>query len=139
MAALARLGIEGLAPADSTRLSGGQRQLVLIARALAQEAGFLVLDEPTASLDFGNQARVLSEIRKLRAAGLGIILSTHAPDHAFACADRVLLFRDGRLLGDGPPAGLLTPLRLREVYGITVEIVPVPALGHPVCVPHLEG
>jgi iron complex transport system ATP-binding protein len=137
-AALARLGVADLAGEDYTRLSGGQRQLVLIARALAQEAAFPVPDEPTASLDFGNQALVLGEIRKLRAAGLGVLLSTHAPDHAFACAaDRVLLLRDGRLVADGTPEDAVTAARLGEVYGIAVEVVHVPALGRPVCAPRL--
>jgi iron complex transport system ATP-binding protein len=139
LAALERLGIAALAASDGTRLSGGQRQLVLIARALAQEAGFLVLDEPTASLDFGNQVLVLKEIGKLRAAGLGILLSTHAPDHAFACADRVLLLQGGRLVADGPPATAITAARLAEVYGVAVEIVRSPALGRPVCAPRLDG
>ncbi len=80
------LNIAPLGDADYTRISGGQRQLVLIARALAQETPLLVMDEPTASLDFGNQALVLREIRRLVAQGLGIVISTHKPDHAFAFA-----------------------------------------------------
>jgi iron complex transport system ATP-binding protein len=139
LAALERLGIADLATRDGTRLSGGQRQLVLIARALAQEARYLVLDEPTASLDFGNQALVLREVRKLRAAGLGVLLSTHAPDHAFAVADRVLLLEGGRLVADGPPAAAITAERLAAVYGVAVELVPSPALGRPVCAPRLDG
>ena len=77
------MGIAHLADAIYTRISGGERQLVLIARALAQEARMVVMDEPTANLDFGNQVRVLERIRALAADGIGVLLSTHDPDHAF--------------------------------------------------------
>jgi iron complex transport system ATP-binding protein len=97
-AALARVRLADFADSIFTRLSGGQRQLVLIARALAQEPKILVMDEPTASLDFGNQVLVLNHVRELARQGIGIILSTHDPDHAFACADRVALLHEGRLI-----------------------------------------
>ena len=93
---LAVLGIGDLADHDYTRISGGQRQLTLIARALAQEAPILVMDEPTASLDFGNQAMVLGRIRDLAREGYGIVLSTHDPDHALLVATRVADHRRGR-------------------------------------------
>lgn len=87
-AAMERLGIADLAGRDYSRLSGGQRQLVLIARALAQDTPLIVMDEPTASLDFGNQAHVLAQIsglvRDAVSEGRGVILSTHDPDQAFA-------------------------------------------------------
>ncbi|MGH6945992.1 MAG: ABC transporter ATP-binding protein [Kiloniellales bacterium] len=120
--ALATLGIGDLAEAEYTRISGGQRQLVLIARALAQETPILVMDEPTASLDFGNQAVVLREVRQLAARGLGIVLSTHDPDHAFACATKVGLLHDGGMLALGPPEAVLTPLRLQRVYGVRIAV-----------------
>src|SRR5262249_21665140 len=90
-AALASLGIAELAETEYTRISGGQRQLALIARALAQDAPAIVMDEPTASLDFGNQVVVLSEVKRLAARGLAVLLSTHDPDHAFSISDRVAL------------------------------------------------
>ena len=77
-------------------ISGGERQLVLLARALAQEPQFIVLDEPTASLDFGNQGKVMREIRALAAAGHGVLFTTHDPNHAMRAADRAYLLRDGR-------------------------------------------
>ena len=87
--ALARLGIAHLAGRPYTRISGGERQLALIARALAQEPRAILLDEPTASLDFGNQGKVLREIRRLAADGLAIAFSTHDPNHASAsCGSR---------------------------------------------------
>ena len=120
--ALATLGIASLADADYVQISGGQRQLVLIARALAQAAPLLLMDEPTASLDFGNQALVLRQILRLRERGLGIVLSTHDPDQAFACATSVALLHHGRIVVQGPPESVLTPTSLSEVYGIGVRV-----------------
>jgi iron complex transport system ATP-binding protein len=134
--ALRMLGIAPLAEADYTKTSGGQRQLALIARALAQAAPLIIMDEPTASLDFGNQALVLRAIRALAAEGYGIVLATHAPDHAFACATRVALLHRGTLLAQGPPAAILTPARLETVYGIKVAVERL-ASGHVVCAPDL--
>lgn len=121
-AALQDLGIADLAKRDYTRLSGGQRQLVLIARALAQDAPLIVMDEPTASLDFGNQARVLAQIVRLAERGLGIVFSTHNPDHAWRYASQVLLLKDGRALACGAPEEALTERRLSEVYGLPVRV-----------------
>lgn len=100
-ACLARLGIEHLRERVYTEVSGGERQLALIARALAQEASALILDEPTASLDFGNQLRVLREIKSLKAQGLSILMSTHQPEHALRVADRVAMLKGGRILAQG--------------------------------------
>ena len=136
MAALETLGIADLAAADYTRISGGQRQLALIARALAQAAPLIVMDEPTASLDFGNQALVLREVRALAAQGYGIVLSTHDPDHAFACATEVALLHGGGLAAHGPPEAVLTPARLQAVYGVPVFVERL-ASGHTVCAPDL--
>ncbi|MBP8204030.1 MAG: ABC transporter ATP-binding protein [Pseudomonas sp.] len=103
LACLQRLAIEHLYGRLYNTLSGGEQQLVLIARALAQEPTLLVLDEPTASLDFGNQVRVLEHIQALRAQGLGILLCTHQPEHALRVADRIALFKNGQLTAcDGP-------------------------------------
>jgi iron complex transport system ATP-binding protein len=135
--ALKTLGIADLADADYTRISGGQRQLALIARALAQTAPLIVMDEPTASLDFGNQALVLREIRALAAQGYGIVLSTHEPDHAFACASAVALLHGGGLVATGAPSEVLSPARLEAVYGLPVAVEHL-AGGHTVCVPDLS-
>ena len=85
-------------------ISGGERQLVLLARALAQEPQFIVLDEPTASLDFGNQGKVMREIRALAASGHGVLFTTHDPNHALRAADRAYLLRDGACLAEGEVA-----------------------------------
>jgi iron complex transport system ATP-binding protein len=136
--ALDLLGIAELADADYTRISGGQRQLALIARALAQETPLLVMDEPTASLDFGNQALVLREIRRLLGKGFGIVLSTHDPDHAFACATRVALLHDGGVLATGAPTNVLTPDHMQRMYGVAVTIERL-ADGRTVCAPSLDS
>ena len=138
-AALALLGIAELADRAFPELSGGQRQLVLFARALAQESPLVVLDEPTASLDFGNQVRVLREVRRLTDRGVGVLLATHAPDQALALADRVLLMRDGRFVGTGGPEEVLTGPRLSEVYGVAVRVGPMAGTGQLVCVPDMAG
>jgi iron complex transport system ATP-binding protein len=95
---------------------------VLIARALAQEAKLVVMDEPTASLDVGNQVRVMREIKRLAARGVGVILSTHDPDHAFAVADRVALMRDGEIVALGVPQDVMTAEQLESVYETPVSI-----------------
>jgi iron complex transport system ATP-binding protein len=133
--ALEVLGIADLADADYTRVSGGQRQLALIARALAQNAPAIVMDEPTASLDFGNQVVVLGEVRRLAARGLAVVLSTHDPDHAFSVGSRVALLDGGRLVSQGLPAQVLTPERLQAVYGVRVVVERL-SQGQTVCAPH---
>lgn len=132
--ALAQMGIDELSGRDYTRISGGQRQLVLIARALAQDARLIVMDEPTASLDFGNQVLVLNQVRKLAAAGLGVVLSTHNPDHAFTYATRVHLLGDGVTQAAGRPIEVLTPAVLSRVYGAPITVERLPS-GYHVCVP----
>lgn len=136
-AALATLGIGHLAERIYTEISGGERQMVLIARALAGEPRILVMDEPTASLDFGNQTRVLEQVRRLSATGIAVVLSTHDPGHAFLCADRVALLHDGRLVALGRPEDTITPENLRRLYGVAVAVVPLPGHGRSVCTPIL--
>jgi iron complex transport system ATP-binding protein len=137
-AALATLGIGHLAPRVYTEISGGERQMALIARALAQEPAVLVMDEPTANLDFGNQARVLACIRRLADRGLAIVLSTHDPDHAFACATRVALLHGGKIVAAGRPETTVTPANLKRLYGVDVAIVYLDEVGRHVCTPSLS-
>ena len=121
--ALAKLHIEHLGTQTFPTLSGGQRQLVLIARALAQQTPYVVLDEPTAALDFGNQMKVLEQIRALADAELGLILSTHNPDHAFSVADQVVLMTGHGVTSAQPPAVQLTGERLSALYDHPIEVV----------------
>jgi iron complex transport system ATP-binding protein len=123
LAALERLGIAALADRPIHAVSGGERQLALIARALATEATHIVMDEPAASLDFGNQSRVLDEIARLREAGAAVLFSTHHPDHALAIADRVLMIRDGGTMAAGATAQVVNSENLSGLYGRRVEVV----------------
>ena len=120
-AAIDRMGIAHLAARPATLVSGGERQLALIARALAQEARHVVLDEPTASLDFGNQGKVMREIRRLADLGLGVLFTTHDPNHARRHADQALLIRQGRMLACGPVAEVITQPLLQQLYGTPIE------------------
>jgi iron complex transport system ATP-binding protein len=134
VAALEQMGIAELADADYSRLSGGQRQLVLLARALAGDCTFMVMDEPTASLDYGNQALVLERIRGLAARGIGVIMSSHDPDHVLAVGHRAALMRDGAILRQGPVAEVIDSSSLGRVYGMAVEVIVLPD-GRKVCLP----
>ena len=124
-AALERLGIARLADRPIHAVSGGERQLALIARALATQARYLVMDEPTANLDYGNQARVLDEVMQLKLAGIGVLVSTHHPEHAFRIADRVLLLAEGRLVAQGATQATLTSEALTALYGRRIEVATV--------------
>jgi iron complex transport system ATP-binding protein len=106
----------------------------MIARALAQEAPVLVLDEPTASLDFGNRVRVLRELDRLRARGMTIVFSTHDPDQALAHADRALLLADAHPLAYDTVARALTAENIERLYRTPVRLVDV-AAGRYACVP----
>ena len=120
---LERFGIAHLRERPYTMISGGERQLVLLARALAQEPQFVVLDEPTASLDFGNQGKVLREIRALAASGHGVLFTTHDPNHAMRAADRAYLLRDGARVGEGAIGLILNKAQLERLYGTSIETV----------------
>ena len=124
-AAIERMRLAHLADSIYTRISVGERQLALIARALAQDARIIVMDEPTANLDFGNQVRVMEHIQALAETGMGVLLSTHDPDQAFICADQVAMLHEGRLAGAGAPAAAITAESLRQLYGVDVEVTQV--------------
>ena len=134
--ALAALGIAALGGQPVTEISAGERQLALVARALAQEPRLMVLDEPTASLDFGNQVRVLQKMSELAAKGIAILFSSHDPDHAFVCAQRALLLREGHVLALGAPRDVINSETLQNLYGVQVQIVAVPG-GRRACLPAL--
>jgi iron complex transport system ATP-binding protein len=131
--AIERIGLTPLAERDFTRISGGERQLALIARALAQDAPFLVMDEPTASLDFANQLKTLALIRSLSAEGFGIVFSTHHPDQALAVATHAALLKDGTIQASGAANGVLTGERLSDLFGVALSVVET--IGGRVCVP----
>jgi ABC-type cobalamin/Fe3+-siderophores transport system ATPase subunit len=127
--ALCQLSIEGLAHREYTELSGGQQQLVLIARALAQEPDILVMDEPTASLDFGNQQLVLTRLHVLSRSGMAVLMVTHDPDHALFCADRVIVMEDGRIIEEGSPIDTITSETMHRIYKTRVFVADVQVDG----------
>ena len=127
--ALNTLGIAHLQGRLYTQLSGGERQMVLIARALVQQADVLVMDEPTASLDFGNQADVLGYVRQLADAGYSVLMTTHSPDQAFSCADTVVAIADAGQVATGPLDEVLDEQLLGRLYGMDVRIEEVPCDG----------
>ncbi|HJJ47291.1 MAG TPA: ABC transporter ATP-binding protein [Methanocorpusculum sp.] len=116
------LGIGHLAGAGYGEISGGERQLVLIARALVQNANILIMDEPTANLDYGTQNRVMCRVAELAKEGYIVILSTHNPDHAFLYANRVLMLENGKIIADGKPDDVLDADLIRRVYHINTRI-----------------
>ena len=134
--AMARVNIQHLAERPFDQLSGGEQQLVFIARALAQQAKILLMDEPTSSLDYGNRLLVLGVARDLARAGYTVLLSTHDPQHALWFADKALALKDGRVLALGAPAEIVTPELLLSLYGRQIELFPTPQ--GPVLVPGKE-
>ncbi|MFP5021221.1 ABC transporter ATP-binding protein [Pseudonocardia phyllosphaerae] len=119
---LDRLGIAHLADRSVSELSGGQRQMVLIARALAQEPGVLMMDEPTADLDLGNEVRVLTCIRDLAAEGVSVVFTSHRPEHAFRVASRAVLLQPDGSYAAGPVAEVLTGEAMSSAYGAQVVV-----------------
>lgn len=138
--ALEAIGIGHLAARRFSEISGGERQMTLIARALAREPALIVMDEPTASLDFGNQARIIEHIRALGDRGIAVVLSTHDPGHAFACADRVAMMNGGEVLATGSPDTVLTPPALRRLHGgVDVAVAWLEGAGRKVCAAALHA
>lgn len=124
--ALERVGVSHLAERNFAHLSGGEQQLVLIARALCQRSDILVMDEPTSSLDYGNQLRVLERVRQLARQGYTVLLSTHDPQHALRFSQKVLALSGGQVAADGCTADVLTPELLRRLYGVEAVVLDTP-------------
>lgn len=120
--ALGLLGIKELAQRSFMRLSGGEQQLVLIARALAQQAQILLMDEPTANLDFGNQHLVLSTAQRLKKEGYAVLLSTHNPQQALLYSDRLIALKNGTIIADGAPMEALDSELIERLYGIKADV-----------------
>lgn len=119
---LEKIDIAYLKDRDFMNLSGGERQLVLIARALAQQAKIIVMDEPTSDLDYGNQIKVLNTVKKLSKEGYIIIQSTHNPDQAFLYADKVLALYDKEVLAFGSPREIINSGLIKQLYKVDVEL-----------------
>jgi iron complex transport system ATP-binding protein len=115
--------IEHLENRGYTQISGGEQQLVLIARALAQGAKILIMDEPTSNLDYGNQMRAYRQLRKLADEGYTILQSTHNPEQTYLFADRILCIQDGQICSLGTPQEVMNESLIRKLYRIDVEML----------------
>jgi iron complex transport system ATP-binding protein len=122
LAALDQVGLSQLANRSVLRLSGGERQLVLIARSLAQQPRLLLLDEPTLHLDLHNKSRLVALLRRLQADGVTIVMTTHEPELASTLASAVALMKDGRVMFMGSPNEALTGENLSRVYDMQIEV-----------------
>lgn len=119
---LEKLKITHLKNRIFTQLSGGEQQMVIVARALAQQTSFLVMDEPTSGLDFGNQIQIINKVNELKNEALGILMATHSPDHAFMCNADVAVVHGKRIRQQGDCNQIVTEKILKEIYGIDVKI-----------------
>lgn len=117
------IGIADFAERTVDGLSGGELQLVSIARAVVSQPGIIVLDEPTAALDYGNMLRVLKHLQQLSEQGFGVIMSTHNPDQAFLLDAQVVLLRRGSVVANGPAWDVINERNMRAAYGIDVKTV----------------
>ncbi|MDQ1254409.1 MAG: iron complex transport system ATP-binding protein [Euryarchaeota archaeon] len=132
---LALVGLSGYADRPLASLSGGQSQMVLIARALTQQPSLLLLDEPTSHLDFGNQILVLETVQKLASMGMSVLMNTHTPDHAFLIGSRAAALTGGRLVAVGEVETVVTGKMMSSVYGINVAVTEIEKLNRKVCLP----
>lgn len=132
--ALERLSIPHLAERPYTEISGGERQLTLIARALSQGARTFIMDEPASGLDYGNQLRLLERISALSHEGYTFIKSTHSPEHALWIADRAVMMKDGRIVADGRCDDVVNEASLFDLYNAEVSVVRLNGLPG-MCVP----
>jgi iron complex transport system ATP-binding protein len=131
--ALERAGLSALADRPIPSLSGGERQLAKVARALAQRPRVLLFDEPTAHLDLNNKGRVLDMIRSMADDGVAVVLTTHDPNAAAAVADHVVLLKEGQTVATGPVDVVLNSENLSQTYEMKVEVTSVQ--GRPVVLP----
>lgn len=117
------LGIGNLAKRNFSELSGGEKQMVLIARAVAQQPRFIAMDEPTSNLDLGNQSRVMQLAARLRNEGYGVLMNTHSPQQVLQHADHAVLLQNGRVKTCGVPAVVLNSSTISSLYATPLEVV----------------
>jgi len=125
-AAIARVGLVGREATPVQRLSGGERQLVLLARALASEPRLLLLDEPATALDVRHQLDLVAILGSLAGDGVGVVLVVHDWNLALRIADRLVVLQEGRVRAAGSPSEVLRPELFRAVFGVDVDLVPRP-------------
>ncbi len=137
--ALERLGISHLRDRSYNRLSGGERQLTLIARALVQNAKVLIMDEPSSNLDFGNRLRVMKTVQALTAQGYTVIQSTHEPEQAYLYSHQILALYEGGVLAIGSPEDVLCDEIISKLYGVPVQVHKLNDHKACLCVPKGES
>lgn len=123
MDAICRVGIEQLRDRNFAGISGGEQQLVLIARAIAQQSEFLIMDEPASTLDYGNQFRILKLVRALADSGYGVLMSTHNPQHALGYSDTVLALHGKEAIAYGKTSDKLNEELIHNLYDVDAEFV----------------
>lgn len=122
--AIALVGIEHIKDVPYTKVSGGERQLVLVARALAQASPVIILDEPTSHLDFRNQLKVLGIVKSIsKERGVTVLVTLHDPNLAMTFADHAIVISDGSVVAEGLPCRVITEELIKEVYGIETKII----------------
>ena len=134
--AMSQLGIAHLMGRRIDQLSGGERQLVLIARALTQSPDWLLLDEPTAFLDLQHRIHVLEVVRDFARVGGGALVVSHDLVLAARVCDRLLVLSEGRVLAEGPPKEVMKPQWLEQAFGLPVQVVEGPD-GLPLVIPRM--
>lgn len=138
MGVLKSMGIDHLSEKSYLNLSGGERQQLLIARAIVQEPEVILFDEPTAHLDFGNQQRVLKRVRQMAGDGFSVVITTHNPDHALLLGDEAAIVTSEGKVIQGSSEEILTEAMLKKVYGIDLRLTYIEELGRKAClVPEL--
>lgn len=141
--ALKSVGMLHLKDKPYTQVSGGEKQLVMIARTLAQQPEIIMMDEPTSHLDFKNQVVILQVVNRLAQQGIAVLMTSHYPDHALLFSSQVALMKDGRFLNIGKPEEVMTDKALGNVYGLEVSLVsakdPYTDRDLKLCVPRLNG
>ncbi|MDR3253209.1 MAG: ABC transporter ATP-binding protein [Tannerella sp.] len=125
-----------------TQLSGGEQQMIIVARALAQQPSFLIMDEPTSGLDFGNQIKIINQVNELKNDSLGILMATHSPDHAFMCDAGVVVVHREEIRQHEDCNRMITEEILKEIYSVDIKICSItdPQSGYnrKTCMPTME-
>ena len=137
--ALDKLGILAYRDRCFHHLSGGEKQLVLIARALAQNANILLFDEPTSALDFGNQVLVLNQMKILSKEGFTVIQTTHNPEQAYLFSDKIVALKDGTVLKFGTAAEIIEKGTLMELYGWNLDVESLKDDKYRICIPNTDN